>query len=1447
MSDDRKKHWPIARTWVIRAKNTERETVTTDSLGAVPVCFLLGSAGLGKTYETGRLAHIDRAEGRVPIVVRLAELAQSPTELTTRLDALSKHLTASSVVYLDALDEIMLPVPSAAVVVGRWIRESVLPTGARLRISCRSAVWPAFLQTELQHAYPDAVTAILQPLSLNDVEIAASSQGLDAKAFVRAVVDVHAESLAEQPLTLEVLLRIHRDQGALPNRRTDLFGRGIEILAREREDRIEAGTPPADVPQLIDAAERLACFALLTGLETMAVEEHSGTLSTSQLANLPRGGVDESRVRALRRSALIDSSELRQFRFAHRQFAEFLAGRRIASLLLHQAKALLASGLGWRSGVPGPLRETAAFAAMHNESIGGWLAECDPEVIGVSDVADDELRRRAALNLVDLFRRHALTASQIWRTDLDVSGFRYPGAEHDLRPVLRERGAGAEDVLECALKFIRDWQLTTMSDDLADLALDPTAPIHARVSAGYALAEFGTDASRVRLKPLIVRGPDDPAGELKGLALRSNWPAHLTTAELFNALTPPPKRFYIGAYSSFIAVIDRSDFSAHGHVPEGLDWLRRYFDDVGGLEGVERVAARITRAAVQELNDAAVAERLAALLVAIAAKHSDSPLGSERHQRSAHGGDSDSIPWTAERRRALIDALVETGSGTEVWWVAHDTRGLLVSADFRWLLQRATDGILPLEQRTLYADVARMVPWEDSSDNIDAWLKVRTLEPIASKIPGALIVDLGSSEAQEARKGHRRIRERPRKTRRRRVKPPPEERIQAVLDRAERDDPAFFFALARELTLEEFSTHYGSERFITRTPGWAAADTVTRQRVLDAAKRVLTASTDDPEKVRSEPLNTIKGGHALAVWLLLDQDPAWLDTLGDAWWNRWAWYLVRELHPHLHGEPDEPKRDLLAVLFRHAPSGVRAAVVELATGSAEGAETALTSLLDLLESMPDSELDGGLIDAVSTHRVPEDRISRVAEFVLRRTGEAGLSTFATLLHSDAPGESDAVLIRSAAALITHVTRDGWNHAQRFLRSRPDLAPQVLGQVFYRERFLSTQAGQDAGPASMAPEQLGELLCLLLEAFPPENDPKRDGAHFVTPDDASRTARSQIVSWLSERHTAQAIATLRYVEQRLGERYPWLRSARVTAERRFRLAQWRPFEPKTIGETLDARQKHLIRSDADALDAVVEAVEIYARRLRQDSLGDLDDFWNLPKRGRPTPKDEQRASEKVGSAIRDYLRDYAVTADREVQIFRRLTPADAGGAPGSKPDVLCRVPAAATVTDVPIAIPLEVKLSFNPQARSGFQDQLAGRYIPQVAATGGVYVLVWIKAPRLSTTYRPLWPTLAAAQQDLTRLADDENAKLGSTAEVRVTFIDASLPTVDQAKRLTRGKLTTKKASAKRAFSQKRKRQTSTARRKAQPRRPGAKRQKAKNSGAAKPKPMKRVRPPKVRR
>jgi len=158
------------------------------------------------------------------------------------------------------------------------------------------------------------------------------------------------------------------------------------------------------------------------------------------------------------------------------------------------------------------------------------------------------------------------------------------------------------------------------------------------------------------------------------------------------------------------------------------------------------------------------------------------------------------------------------------------------------------------------------------------------------------------------------------------------------------------------------------------------------------------------------------------------------------------------------------------------------------------------------------------------------------------------------------------------------------------------------------------------------------------------------------------------------------------------------------------------------------------------------------------------------------------------------------------------------------------------------------LSFNSQARSGLQDQLAGRYIPQVAATGGVFVLVWMEAPRLSPTYRPLWATLAEAQQDLNQLADEENARPGSTAHIRVAFIDASLPTVAGRKRPSSRKRETKKPPAAKGVPSRKKTpdKKSMPKRKAQALRSRAKRHGTSGSHSVKPSRTKQTRRPKVR-
>ena len=352
--------WPIARRWSVltNGKATDAETA---QLSTYPGCALLGAAGLGKTFEIEHLAERERAAGREIRKVRLAALAQSADLLASRLDALTVNATANTAIYLDALDEVAVPVRQAGHVVAAWLRGAVRQSGALVRISCRSAVFPESVRAALEEVYQNEQTAYasLQGLSSEDIDLIASTEGLDAASFRRALGRSGAQSLAEQPLTLQMLMAVFLAGGDLPASRLDLFDRGLQVLATERVDRREEGTA-IDIPlaDLLDAAERLACLLLLSGRETVDYGDspREPSLSAHKLAGLPGGSrpLDGDTLRALRNSGLCERDGVYRFRFAHRQFPEYLAGRRLAKLLPHQARSALASSLGWPAGVAGP-------------------------------------------------------------------------------------------------------------------------------------------------------------------------------------------------------------------------------------------------------------------------------------------------------------------------------------------------------------------------------------------------------------------------------------------------------------------------------------------------------------------------------------------------------------------------------------------------------------------------------------------------------------------------------------------------------------------------------------------------------------------------------------------------------------------------------------------------------------------------------------------------------------------------------------------------------------------------------------------------------------------------------------------------------------------------------------------------------------------------------------
>ena len=1363
--------WNVARIW---SATTEDKTaqLRTLELSRFRGLVMLGTAGAGKTTEAARLAAHERTSGACVRECRLAEFADTSSQLAEHLRRMSTGADENTVFYLDALDEAMIPARRCWLAIKHWVTGELQPSGASIRITCRSAVWPSELTQVIREfaANQPFATAVLHALSDADILAAAASHGLDPTVFLQRIHNSGARSLAGQPLSLRMLIRLHQSSHGLPASLQDLFDKGLQLLASDAHDRREIDTQnPLRPTELLEAAQRLACYMILAGRETV----HRGDEPLPNQLSLPdlSGNVTPEELDAIRWSGISDSTSPASFRFAHRQFAEYLAGRRLARLPTHQARAFLAGPDGWNNGVAGPLRETAAFTAMFSPDVAYWIATTDPDVIGLSDVADPGLRRAATLQLLDRFRRGELTASQLHSGDLELKGLRYPDAVADLRPVITSRGHGCDDLLECAIELARRWKLSCLSDDLADLVLDSAVAMHARAAAGYALSDCGQSPARARLKPLIAGLPEDHEDELKGVALRCLWPNHLPTSDLLGALTPHRRPTLYGAYEGFLLELDREEFAAAGHLATGLRWAKIQASDSPDTNVMHKIAVRIAQAALHHSDDPEVSRELTALLMEWARQYT-SPLAclpsdsldllspAERHDRAP-------LHTNPEARRRVIDLLAPVmQTRHDMMTIEHCTPGLRNKEDFRWLLGRACDAQYTLLARENYLHLAWLLPWQDSSENVDAWLRVRDDEPVKSILGNQRSVRLASDQASKLRSRWKSSIGRSPEEEIRPLDPPPGQRVVEVLRLAETKDARYFCRLCRELTLEPTSTHYGCERFLTRTSGWRDADSEIRARIVSAAKAYVSSPNVVSETASALLPKSLHVDVMGAMWLLLERDSPWLESRGDSWWGDWCWYILRQLVPDLHGEPSKPKQDTLRLLSENSPTTMKREILALASGRNDGFEELLPGLLRLLTDIPNRELDEGMCSALRAGEIAERNLTAVCEFLLTRAPDMSIPACLHMLTGSA-GAIDEAAEHVAVALLHQKARQAWTVLTGFLRSPPERGRRILGQVAHKREAHIVD--------SLTTQQLGELAEVLIELFPPETDRKTDGAHWITPDDSARTLRGQLISHLGRLESAEALTALRDLEGRFADRYSWLRVLRSEAERALRLSRWSPLSVEVVAAALGAATARLMRSEDDVINGIECALEGYATALGRDGGESPEDLWNTPRDAKSTPKAEEHVSSKLCRMVRAYFRDYTLAADREVEIHRRSVARASGGEPASELDILVQVPARGTVSGDAIRVPIEVKLSSNDEARTAVRAQLGERYMPQLGASHGVYVVVWMSLPRpeeLRKHHRPKWASIEAAREDLRQEAERVSKERG--IHIRTIVVDGSL-------------------------------------------------------------------------
>ena len=93
----------------------------------------------------------------------------------------------------------------------------------------------------------------------------------------------------------------------------------------------------------------------------------------------------------------------------------------------------------------------------------------------------------------------------------------------------------------------------------------------------------------------------------------------------------------------------------------------------------------------------------------------------------------------------------------------------------------------------------------------------------------------------------------------------------------------------------------------------------------------------------------------------------------------------------------------------------------------------------------------------------------------------------------------------AVSLLRTRIGDSWNAVKTFVASHDERSRRVLAT------FACGEA--EGFPDSISRDQLGDFVGLLLQLFPPEDDPHREGVHTVEPHDEARALRDRLIGHL----------------------------------------------------------------------------------------------------------------------------------------------------------------------------------------------------------------------------------------------------------------------------------------------------------------------------------------------
>lgn len=1307
-----------------------------------PCLVMLGAPGVGKSTEfVSEFERIRQEVTKTSDAALRIDLQDYQTDIRLIADAFNCETTrqwraGGHVLHLffDSLDEGRLEIANIANILSKELKNlEAFAKRLRLRITCRTAVWPQSLEQALKSIWGEEAVRVVEllPLRHTDIIHAAEFENIDPSSFLAEVRQLSIQPFAADPISLRFLLEIKKTRGALPQSKQQIYEDGCRHLCNElsesRRDAIQIGDLSSD--ERMQIASRIAAFTVFCG--RLSVDTGASSLADEQTLRIADLAGDAENVRGIlvdvREAALLETVGTALFtghgrnrlRFAHRTHAEFLAARYVTGISLDPTQlGSLIFHADMPSRVIPQLWEVAAWIANCNHQLFQRMLQDDPQSLLRSDVAgsDNESKSTLVANLLIGFQ-----AGHLDDSDLDLRGSYWKLAHRSLaeqlRPIIRDTTQQLV-TRRFAIDIAENCRDARLLDALLFVAMDQTDNPHIRAQAVHAVIAMDKEDAIVTLTPLALsHGGSDPDDELKGAVMRALWSRKLLSAsDLFENLTRPRNQALVGAYYSFLSR-DLVAALIPSNVPFALRWLSGQCTSPIERDGFEQLSKGIVNLALARLGSLEILDAFATYLVSRIKRQEPSLVPDDTFTELEPSVRRHLVARTLSQ----LDGPDQDGSG-----VFCAQNSLLCEDDLDWLLEppRAPEDIPQCRHRSEWA---RFYYLYCDNKCMNHLLELLDSNPIASEVFADLfgVVQIDSALADQARESYARLlefdRECKKRTQQNEVEPPPEIQIRDSLDRFERGDLEAWWQLNRDLQLgPNFGAYLlGNIDDLTSLPGWIAANEATRQRIVAAARRYLAEWQCRPElwlgtgTFREQDLAGYR-----ALVLLERVAPTLLASLAD---SRWA-----NIAPAILGFPtssgigdnaEATQKRLVKAAYDRAPYVITEAMITLVDheNSDPGRQHLFT--LRRVEQCREGVLLPRLLAKARDPRLKPLYVAEILRELIVRGLDDAIAYGIGVVSDRVDERSQTIAIHVATVLWLDTEDNSWDTLWPIFRN--DLN-------FFRDVMTNLADGERASrrPLNLMPEDhLADLSILLSEVFPQAEDPQINGVHFFGPREHVVEYRDHVLASLKDRGTWAACGAMKRIQAMLPQvaHLSWITRAACRAAL---AATWTPLTIEQFRELSRQPQSRLVRNGQELRNVIQESLARLQEKLQGETPA-ARDLWDRHRKTTSSaeswePVDENDLSDYIKRHLAGDLERCGIVALREVEIR------SGHGELGERTDIYV-----AALLDDPVSgahrcehVVIEVKGCWHVDLKSAIQTQLRDRYLKENACDQGLYIVGW---------------------------------------------------------------------------------------------------------------------------